>query len=137
MCNNIAPLQVAVPKAVLQQHCHKAKPPLPNPRYVKVSRAGEPYRYSCTIVFAPPKFKRKKAPAGEQPLSGPRTWQLIESEDGWQEIQDAQNAVALRVLLELVPALLDTYQLKPPFWCIHLHDLLFALLCVQKSSTTQ
>jgi Double-stranded RNA binding motif len=107
---------VAVPKAVLQQHCHKSRPPLPNPRFTKASRAGEPYRYTCTIVFPKPLIK-KKNPTGDEGASGPRTWQLIEAEDGWEEIQDAQNAVALRALLELRPHLTDTHRLLPPFKC--------------------
>lgn len=108
-------LQVAVPKAVLQQHCHKAAPRLPDPRFNKLSRPGEPFRYSCTITFPKPKLKKKVG--GNGPAKGPKTWQLLESEDGWTEIQEAQNAVALKALVELVPTLTETHQLHSPFEC--------------------
>lgn len=106
-------MQVAVPKAVLQQHCHKCDPPLRNPRFNKTSRQGEPFRYSCTITFPPPRFKKKTAAANGAPV-GPQTWQLLESEDGWRVIQDAQNAVALKALFDLVPSLTDTQRLVSP-----------------------
>jgi hypothetical protein len=104
---------VAVPKVVLQQHCHNNKPQLPNPRFNKTSRQGELFRYSCTIVF--PKVPAKKKISGV--ISGPKTWGLIESDDGWDDIQDAQNVVALKALLDLVPNLTDSYRLLPPFKC--------------------
>jgi hypothetical protein len=116
-------MQVGVPKAVLQQHCHKCNPPLRNPRFNKVSCQGEPFRYSCTITFPPPRFKKKNAPANG-PLVGPHTWQLLESEDGWEQIQDAQNAVALKALFDLVPSLTDTQRLLSP------HKYAHSVLCM-------
>lgn len=107
-------VQVGLPKAVLQQLCHKSKPAWPAPRFNKLSRTGEPPRYACTIVFPKARTKASKK-NGQQPPSGTRTWQLQESEDVWDSIQDAQNAAALKALFELMPALTDEYQLKPPF----------------------
>jgi hypothetical protein len=100
--------------SVLQQHCHHHKPQLPNPRFNKISLRGEPFRYSCTIVF-PKVASQKRKISGT--ISGPKTWEIIESEDGFNQIQDAQNAVALKALVDLVPNLTDTYQLSPPLKC--------------------
>ena len=109
-------VQVAVPKAVLQQLCHKSKPAWPAPRFNKISRTGEAPRYGCTIVFPKSRAKVSKK-AGPQPTAGTRTWQLQESEDVWDNIQDAQNAAALKALFQLMPGLTDEYQLKTPFRC--------------------
>ena len=39
--------------------------------------------------------------------------QVPEADDLWEEIQDAQDAVALRALWELMPELTQEYQLRP------------------------
>lgn len=39
--------------------------------------------------------------------------QVPEADDLWEEIQDAQDAVALRALWELMPELTREYQLRP------------------------
>ena len=73
-------VQMASPKALLQQLCHKGKPVLPAPRLQKISRSGEPPRYACTIVFPQAKVsKSKKAQAADSAAapSGSRTWQVL------------------------------------------------------------
>lgn len=105
---------MGVPKAALQKHCHKSAPRIPDPRYNRISRQGEPYRYSCTIAFPKLPARKKKVSSG---LSGPKTWQLLESEDGFAEIQDAQNAAALRALVDVAPEWLEGQRLLPPFAC--------------------
>lgn len=108
--------QVCVPKAVLQQLCHRHRPPWPPPRFTRLSRPGDACRYSCTIAF--PQARRRKGGGGggeKGAPDGPRTWQLREDEDGWPEVQEAQNAVALRALLELLPDVEESYRLEPRF----------------------
>ena len=68
-------VQMTSPKALLQQMCHKSKPPLPAPRLQKISRAGEPPRYACTIEF--PKAKASKSKKQSKVPSGTRTWQVL------------------------------------------------------------
>jgi hypothetical protein len=70
-------------------------------------------------VFPPPKGKAKKqAQNGSAAIpSGTRTWQVAEAEDLWDNIQDAQNAAALKALSELMPDLTSEYQLQSPLRC--------------------
>jgi Double-stranded RNA binding motif len=71
---------MASPKALLQQYCHKSKPALNAPRMQKSSRAGEPPRYACTIVFPEAKAtksKKKQINGTATTPSGSRTWQVL------------------------------------------------------------
>lgn len=123
ICRRLAPLltaralQVLQPRNHLQQLCHRSEPPLPAPRFAKTSGAGEPFRYSCTIVFPAPRFKRKNGGAAARQQAGPRTWELLEAQDGWQAIQEAQGAVALKALFELAPEVAATHQLPGELQC--------------------
>ena len=47
--------------------------------------------------------------------------QVPEADDLWEEIQDAQDAVALRALWELRPKLTEEYQLPPALRCAPLY----------------
>jgi hypothetical protein len=50
-----------------------------------------------------------------------REVQVPEADDKWDEIQDAQDAVALRALWELMPTLTQEYQLRPALRFALLH----------------
>ena len=93
------PVQLRQPKAVLQQHCqHSAWGP---PKFEKATPGGERManagiRYSVAIAL-PREAKGGKKQKGLHQ----RSFQLAEHEDGWETINDAQNAVATRVLYEV------------------------------------
>lgn len=94
-------MEVKAPKALLQQHCQKKG--LPPPRFDKRDFGGERgpvpgVRYSVTLeapVQSGPRKKGARRPA-------PRTFTLREADDGWDTVQEAQNAAAARALFEVI-----------------------------------
>ncbi|DBA76164.1 TPA: hypothetical protein ACH3X1_009895 [Trebouxia sp. C0004] len=118
------PQEVAVvklPKALLQQHCQKLG--WAPPRFDKLPLGGgrlptASLRYSVTLEPAP-QGKGKKAKAAARP----KTYALHEDEDGWEGIQEAQNAAATRALFQLAEGQ-DVYQLlASPYQDLWLHWL--------------
>eukprot|EP00850_Spirogloea_muscicola_P015823 SM000124S25955 [mRNA] locus=s124:410023:420711:+ [translate_table: standard] len=103
-----------LPKAVLQQHCQKAG--WLAPRFVKLpateSPWGRQYRYSVMVVRGPmaaggSSRKSKSSPSGQV------TFQLEESEDGFESIAEAQDAVSALALFRLLPEQ-PLYRIFPP-----------------------
>lgn len=93
------PVQLRQPKAVLQQHCQQSA--WGPPKFEKLTPGGERLaiagiRYSVAIAL-PREAKGGKKQRGLHQKS----FQLAEHEDGWETINDAQNAVATRVLYEV------------------------------------
>jgi hypothetical protein len=92
---------VKAPKAILQQHCQKKG--MPPPRFEKRDLGGlrgpvPGLRYSVTLeapVLSGPRKKGARRPA-------PRTFALPEAEDGWDTVQDAQNAAAAFALFKVL-----------------------------------
>ena len=93
------PVQLRQPKAVLQQHCQQSA--WGPPKFEKLTPGGERLptagiRYSVAIAL-PREAKGGKKQRGLHQKS----FQLAEHEDGWETINDAQNAVTTRVLYEV------------------------------------
>ena len=93
------PVQLRQPKAVLQQHCQQSA--WGPPKFEQLTPGGERLatagiRYSVAIAL-PREAKGGKKQRGLHQKS----FQLAEYEDGWETINDAQNAVATRVLYEV------------------------------------
>ncbi|CAK0787622.1 hypothetical protein CVIRNUC_010844 [Coccomyxa viridis] len=93
------PPESKLPKAALQQLCQKQQWPPPKfdrlpPGGHRLAHAG--IRYSVTL-FMPASSgpRKKKAPP-------PKTFTVHEEDDGWDTIQDAQNAVALFALFSVL-----------------------------------
>ncbi len=92
-------MQLKQPKAVLQQHCQQAA--WGPPKFEKLPPGGERLatagiRYSVSVAVPAGAHGGKKKQKLQQ-----KTFQLGEPEDGWETINDAQNAVATRVLYEV------------------------------------
>lgn len=107
------------PKALLQQHCQRCG--WAALRFERLPHGGMRleaggYRYAAVVdtsAAAAKGPKRRQAAA----VAGPRTFSLREAEDGWERIEDAQNAAATRALFELAAggdaALAEA---SPPLW---------------------
>eukprot|EP00884_Botryococcus_braunii_P002000 jgi/Botrbrau1/11800/Bobra.0224s0007.1 len=117
-----APPQVEVkaPKALLQQHCMKKG--MPPPRFEKREVGGHRgptpgQRYSVTLeapVLSGPRKKGARRPA-------PRSFSLREADDGWDTVQDAQNAAAAFALFKGM--WLRPYAVPEGFLCSELERL--------------
>ena len=115
------PEPVKPPKAVLQSLCQRAGAPAPrferlDPGGLRMETAGT--RYSVSVeatVGAAAQGRSAKAGGASGRKPPPRTFRLAEAEDGWEAIQDAQNAVATRALYEVTggtgPAAADALRL--------------------------
>ena len=93
------PVQLKQPKAVLQQHCQQSA--WGPPKFEKLVPGGERLatagiRYSVSVAVPMAAHGGKKQRKLQQ-----KAFQLGEHEDGWETINDAQNAVATRVLFEV------------------------------------
>ncbi|KAI3433652.1 hypothetical protein D9Q98_003461 [Chlorella vulgaris] len=109
------------PKSLLQQHCQRCS--WAAPRFERLPHGGMRlegggYRYSVVVDAsgggkAP---KRKQQQQQQQQQQGPRSFSLREAEDGWQRIEDAQNAAATRALFELAATDAQLQEACPPLW---------------------
>lgn len=95
-----APAEVKAPKALLQQHCQKRG--IPPPRFEKLPLGGQRLekaglRYSVTLEPPLPAGPRRKGAA----RPAPRTFSVPEDDDGWEAIQEAQNAAAAFALFNV------------------------------------
>eukprot|EP00850_Spirogloea_muscicola_P015416 SM000117S25536 [mRNA] locus=s117:306081:317487:- [translate_table: standard] len=113
-----APEEAArLPKAVLQQHCQKAG--WPAPRFIKLPAAESPwgcqYRYSVMVVRGPTAAggSSRKSKWNVTSPSGQVTFQLEASEDGFESIAEAQDAVSALALFRLLPEQ-PLYRIFPP-----------------------
>ncbi len=94
-------VEVKAAKALLQQHCQKKG--MPPPRFEKREVGGQRgptpgQRYSVTLeapVLSGPRKKGARRPA-------PRSFSLREADDGWDTVQDAQNAAATLALFKVL-----------------------------------
>ncbi|PRW58696.1 helicase domain-containing [Chlorella sorokiniana] len=111
------------PKALLQQHCQRcgwAAPRFERLLHGGMRLEGGGYRYSVAVEQGAGKGPKRRQ---QQQQQGPRTFGLREADDGWERIEDAQNAAATRALFELAASdatLQDSYsplllQLPPLF----------------------
>ncbi|KAK9819858.1 hypothetical protein WJX72_003380 [[Myrmecia] bisecta] len=108
------PAEAQMPKALLQQLCQRQQ--LKAPRFERLPAGGlrlsQPgYRYRVVMEEAPPRpgGSRRQEQAG----SGLRSFSLSEEEDGWETINDAQNAAAALAFFELEGD--DSIRLPSPF----------------------
>ena len=88
---------------MLQQHCQKSG--WGPPKFEKLTPGGERLatagvRYSVSVAVPLEAKGGKKQRSLQQ-----KGFQLGEHEDGWETINDAQNAVASRVLFEVTSLL--------------------------------
>ena len=120
-------VEVQQPKALLQQHCQRSG--WAAPRFERLAHggmrlAGGGYRYSVAVdasagagAGAKGPKRRGAAAAAAAVAAGPRSYSLREADDGWERIEDAQNAAATRALYELAAggdaALAEA---APPVW---------------------
>jgi ATP-dependent RNA helicase DHX29 len=104
------------PKALLQQHCQRsgwAAPRFERLPHGGMRLAGGGYRYSVSVDAGGGKVPRKRQ---QQVQQGPRTFGLREAEDGWERIEEAQNAAATRALFELAASDAQLQEASPPVW---------------------
>ncbi|CAL8464644.1 g4179 [Coccomyxa elongata] len=90
--------ETKLPKALLQQHCQKMQ--WPPPRFERLAMGGlrmssAGIRYSATLEMPPTNGRKKKA-------APPKTFTILEEDDGWETIQEAQNAVATFALYNVL-----------------------------------
>ncbi|BDA49474.1 Putative ATP-dependent RNA helicase DHX57 at C-terminar half [Coccomyxa sp. Obi] len=90
--------ETKLPKALLQQHCQKMQ--WPPPRFERLAMGGfrmasAGIRYSATLEMPPTNGRKKKA-------APPKTFTILEEDDGWETIQEAQNAAATFVLYNVL-----------------------------------
>jgi hypothetical protein len=106
-----APAEVKAPKALLQQHCKKRG--IPPPRFDKLPLGGQRMekaglRYSVTLEPPLPTGPRRKGAT----RPAPHTFSVPEDDDGWEAIQDAQNAAAAFALFKV------RFVLAPTLICV-------------------
>ncbi|GAB4817860.1 hypothetical protein N2152v2_004906 [Parachlorella kessleri] len=104
------------PKALLQQLCQRSG--WPAPRYERLEQGGMRlegggYRYCVMVEPAASRGPRRK---GQQAQQGPRTFRLLEEDDGWERIEEAQNAAAARALFDLGAELPPGGPFEGPLW---------------------
>ncbi|KAK9832693.1 hypothetical protein WJX81_000845 [Elliptochloris bilobata] len=100
-------VEVKLPKALLQQHCQRQG--WPPPRFERCAAGGvrlptAGIRYSVTLETPAAGGGRRKA------LLRPRAFTLREEDDGWESIQEAQNAAATLALHAVVS------EAEPQLW---------------------
>jgi hypothetical protein len=108
------------PKSLLQQHCQRCS--WAAPRFERLPHGGMRlegggYRYSVVVdASGGGKVPKRKQQQQQQQQQGPRSFSLREAEDGWQRIEDAQNAAATRALFELAATDAQLQEACPPLW---------------------
>mmetsp|Transcript_22420 Transcript_22420/g.76149 ORF Transcript_22420/g.76149 Transcript_22420/m.76149 type:complete len:1472 (+) Transcript_22420:20-4435(+) len=86
--------QARMPKALLQQHCHRTG--LPPPRYERRD-GGDAVGHSYAVVVSR-SADRNSGKRASRRVGASVALSLEPEDDGWESIQDAQNAAALKAL---------------------------------------